>query len=114
MRTRIDLVSEPSQWLICGLIILVATLGKFGGTLLAARLTGLRWRDAAILGTDGLSKEELNRLRKLAYTKLYFSSRWWRQNLRTALATRDDFELAFRYGLRVLSNYFIHGMHGTH
>ncbi len=51
MRTRIDLVSEPSQWLICGLIILVATLGKFGGTLLAARLTGLRWRDAAILGT---------------------------------------------------------------
>jgi len=72
------------------------------------------YQDAAILGTDGLSKEELNRLRKLAYTKLYFSSRWWRQNLRTALATRDDFELAFRYGLRVLSNYFIHGMHGTH
>jgi Kef-type K+ transport system membrane component KefB len=51
MRTRIDLMSELSQWLICGLIILVATLGKFGGTLLAARLTGLRWRDAAILGT---------------------------------------------------------------
>ena len=25
--------------------------GKFGGTLAAARLTGLRWRDAAILGT---------------------------------------------------------------
>jgi Kef-type K+ transport system membrane component KefB len=24
--------------------------GKFGGTLAAARLTGLRWRDAAILG----------------------------------------------------------------
>lgn len=51
MRTRIDLVTEPSQWLFCGLIIVVATLGKFGGTLAAARLTGLGWRDSAILGT---------------------------------------------------------------
>jgi Kef-type K+ transport system membrane component KefB len=51
MRTRIDLLSEPIQWLICSLIILVATLGKFGGTLMAARLTGLDWRNAAMLGT---------------------------------------------------------------
>lgn len=51
MRTQIDLVSGPDQWLSCGLIILAATLGKFGGTLAAARLTSLGWRDAAILGT---------------------------------------------------------------
>jgi Kef-type K+ transport system membrane component KefB len=51
MHTRIDLLHEPSQWLICGLIILTAVIGKFGGTLIAARLTGLRWRDSAILGT---------------------------------------------------------------
>lgn len=51
MRTRIDLVSGTNHWLICGLIILVATVGKFGGTLVAARLTGLRWRDATVLGT---------------------------------------------------------------
>jgi Kef-type K+ transport system membrane component KefB len=51
MRTRIDLVSSPGQWLICGLIILVATLGKFSGTLVAARLTGMGWRQAAALGT---------------------------------------------------------------
>ncbi|MEK6702720.1 MAG: cation:proton antiporter [Planctomycetota bacterium] len=51
MRTRIDLLNEPGQWLICGLLILVATLGKFGGTLAAARLTHLGWRNAAILGT---------------------------------------------------------------
>lgn len=51
MRTRIDLLSESSHWLICGLIILTATLGKFGGTLAAARLTGLSWRSAAMLGT---------------------------------------------------------------
>jgi Kef-type K+ transport system membrane component KefB len=51
MRTRIDLVSGWDQWALCGLIILIATLGKFGGTLVAARLTGMRWRAAAALGT---------------------------------------------------------------
>jgi Kef-type K+ transport system membrane component KefB len=50
MRTQIGLVSGPEQWLVCGLIILVATAGKFGGTLVAARFTGLGWRDAAALG----------------------------------------------------------------
>lgn len=51
MRTRIDLVSGLDQWLVCGAIVLVATAGKFGGTLVAARLTGLDWRTAAALGT---------------------------------------------------------------
>jgi Kef-type K+ transport system membrane component KefB len=50
MRTRIDLVSGWQAWVLCGLIILVATVGKFGGTCLAARFTGLTWRDAAALG----------------------------------------------------------------
>jgi Kef-type K+ transport system membrane component KefB len=51
MRTRIDLVSGLDQWTICALIILIATLGKFGGALVAARLTGMGWRAAAALGT---------------------------------------------------------------
>jgi len=51
MRTRIDLLSSLDQWFICGLIILVATVGKFGGTVLAARLTGLDWRSTMALGT---------------------------------------------------------------
>lgn len=50
MRTRLDLVAGIDQWLLCGLIIVVATLGKFGGTVLAARLTGQGLRDAACLG----------------------------------------------------------------
>jgi len=50
LRTEIGLVIGVEQWLICGLIILVASAGKFGGTLVAARLTGLDWRDAASLG----------------------------------------------------------------
>jgi Kef-type K+ transport system membrane component KefB len=50
MRTQISLVSGWESWLWCAAIILVATIGKFGGTLAAARLTGLSWRDAAALG----------------------------------------------------------------
>jgi Kef-type K+ transport system membrane component KefB len=50
MRTQIGLVSGWEHWLICGAIILAATAGKFGGTLLAARFTGLAWRDSAALG----------------------------------------------------------------
>src|SRR5207244_4140063 len=50
MRTQIGLVSGAEQWLLCGAIIVVATAGKFGGTLVAARLTGLGWRTSASLG----------------------------------------------------------------
>ena len=50
MRTRIDLVRGWEQWLICALIILVATVGKLGGSALTARLTGLPWRPALALG----------------------------------------------------------------
>lgn len=50
MRTRIDLVSGVEPWLICMLIIVVATLGKFGGTFVAGRFTGLDTRNAAALG----------------------------------------------------------------
>jgi K+:H+ antiporter len=50
MRTEIGLLSGRGAWLACGLVILVATVGKVGGTLLAGRATGLTWRDAAGLG----------------------------------------------------------------
>ncbi len=51
LRTQIELVNTPGQWLIVGLIVLVASAGKFGGVALSARATGLGWRDAAILGS---------------------------------------------------------------
>lgn len=50
MRTKIGLVSGWESWLICGLIILAASLGKFGGTLVAARLAGLDWKTSSALG----------------------------------------------------------------
>jgi Kef-type K+ transport system membrane component KefB len=51
LRTEVALLSGWEAWLICLAIIAVATLGKFGGTLCAARIMGLGWRDAASLGT---------------------------------------------------------------
>jgi len=84
----------------------------------AGALPELNWRkmyqDDAIVGTGGLTPTELNGLRKLAYRKLYLNPQWWRQNIRFALANRDDFELASRYAIRILRNYFVHGMRGTH
>jgi Kef-type K+ transport system membrane component KefB len=50
MRTEIGLVSGWQAWMFCAVIILVATLGKFGGTIVAARFTGLDWRLSAALG----------------------------------------------------------------
>lgn len=50
LRTRIGLVSGPEQWLVVLVIIALATLGKFGGSSLAARATGMRWREANAIG----------------------------------------------------------------
>jgi Kef-type K+ transport system membrane component KefB len=50
MRTQIGLVSGLWNWTIVAIIILVATAGKFGGTYVAARLTGLDRRISAALG----------------------------------------------------------------
>jgi Kef-type K+ transport system membrane component KefB len=50
LRTQIGLVEGLVPWLMCGTIIVVGTVGKFGGTLAAARFTGLTWRDSAALG----------------------------------------------------------------
>jgi len=50
LRTSIGLVSGAEMWIDCGLIVVVAVVGKFGGSALAARLTGLSWREAGALG----------------------------------------------------------------
>ena len=50
LRTKIGLLNDARSWAICGLIILVATLGKLGGSMVAARLTGVSWPDSFALG----------------------------------------------------------------
>jgi K+:H+ antiporter len=50
LKTQIGLLNDGVTWLVCGLIILVAVSGKFGGSLLAARYTGQSWSDSFALG----------------------------------------------------------------
>ena len=58
LRTQLGVLNTPHLWLICGLIILLAVTGKFGGSAIAARLTGQSWRDSlsigALMNTRGL------------------------------------------------------------
>lgn len=50
LRTQIGLLSTAHGFALCGLIILVACVGKFGSSALAARLTGHTWRESAAIG----------------------------------------------------------------
>lgn len=50
LRTSIGLVSGVEMWGYTLLIVAVAVVGKFGGSTLAARVTGLSWREAGALG----------------------------------------------------------------
>lgn len=58
LRTQINLLNDATSWLICGGIIMVAVAGKLGTGMVAARWTGLSWRDAfsigALMNTRGL------------------------------------------------------------
>lgn len=50
LRTQVGLLDGANDWLICLGLILVATMGKLGGTMLTARLTGINWIDSFALG----------------------------------------------------------------
>lgn len=50
LRTSVGLVQGAQMWSFAGLVLLVACAGKFGGSAVAARATGLSWREAGALG----------------------------------------------------------------
>ncbi len=50
LRTQIGLLDGPNDWMICFGLILIATIGKLGGTMFTARLTGINWIDSFALG----------------------------------------------------------------
>ncbi|HWU86462.1 MAG TPA: cation:proton antiporter [Kofleriaceae bacterium] len=50
LRTEIGLLDHGRDWLLCLLVIVVACLGKFGGSIVAARLSGFGWRQSSAIG----------------------------------------------------------------
>ena len=58
LRTEIGLINDSYLWKVTGFIILVAVVGKFLGSALAAKFVGQNWRDSftigALMNTRGL------------------------------------------------------------
>jgi Kef-type K+ transport system membrane component KefB len=58
LRTQIGLLSDWQSLLLCAGIVVVAIAGKFGGSMAAARWTGMSWHDSisigALMNTRGL------------------------------------------------------------
>ncbi|MES2892923.1 MAG: cation:proton antiporter [Bacteroidota bacterium] len=58
LRTEIGLLNDIYLWKVCGVIVLVAVIGKFVGSALAARFVGQNWQDSltigALMNTRGL------------------------------------------------------------
>jgi Kef-type K+ transport system membrane component KefB len=58
LKTEIGLIDSLSEWLVCGMFILIAVFGKVIGTALPARFTGESWKDSwsmgALMNTRGL------------------------------------------------------------
>lgn len=50
LRTDIDSLATAQDWIVCATIIAVACVGKFGGSMLAARIVGLSWRESSAIG----------------------------------------------------------------
>jgi Kef-type K+ transport system membrane component KefB len=50
MRTEIGLIEGAQAWLLCLLLLIVATAGKFLGTLIPARSLGFSWHKSIALG----------------------------------------------------------------
>jgi Kef-type K+ transport system membrane component KefB len=58
LKTEIGLIKTPSEWLVCGMFIIVAIFGKVIGTAVPARFTGESWKYSwylgALMNTRGL------------------------------------------------------------
>jgi Kef-type K+ transport system membrane component KefB/nucleotide-binding universal stress UspA family protein len=50
LHTELGLLASTHLWLICGLVVATAIVGKFGGVAIAARFYGMTWRQSGLLG----------------------------------------------------------------
>ncbi len=50
LRTQIGLLDDVWSWLVCGGVVALAIAGKLGGSMAAARWTGMSWGDSFALG----------------------------------------------------------------
>jgi Kef-type K+ transport system membrane component KefB len=60
LRTQIGLLNTAEHWWLCGLILVIAVMAKFGVSSAAARYTGQSWKESlqigALMNTRGLTE----------------------------------------------------------
>lgn len=50
LRSSIFLINGARMWFYCAVIIVLAVVGKLGGSMLSARINGMSWRESAAVG----------------------------------------------------------------
>jgi len=72
------------------------------------------YQHESVMRTEELSTEELEKARQKAYRAIYFNPKWWIQNIFHVVKNPEDFEIASRYVVKILNNFFINKMDYAH
>jgi len=76
------------------------------------------WRNlyqhSAVMRTDEMSPEDLEKARLLAYRSLYFNPRWVTSNIAWIFRHPEDLPLGVKYYMKALKNFIIHKMEHAH
>ncbi|MCX7999842.1 MAG: radical SAM protein, partial [Leptospiraceae bacterium] len=68
----------------------------------------------AVIRTENLNPEELEKARKIAYRSLYFNPKWVIQNVWWIIKHPEDFSVGLRYYIKALKNYLVYKMEHAH
>lgn len=72
------------------------------------------YQHESVMQTEYLSREDLNKVRKIAYRSLYFNPQWWVQNAWFSICHAYDLPIAIRYAKKIIRNYFVNKMQHVH
>jgi Kef-type K+ transport system membrane component KefB len=50
LRSSFFLIADAQMWFYCAIIIALAIIGKLGGSMIAAKIIGMSWRESAAVG----------------------------------------------------------------
>lgn len=72
------------------------------------------YQHESVMRTEELREEDLDTARKKAYKAIYLNPKWWLQNIFHVAKNPEDFEIASRYVVKIINNFFINKMDYAH
>jgi len=72
------------------------------------------YQHAAVMRTDEMSPEDLEKARLMAYRSLYFNPKWIASNIGWLLKHPEDIPLGLKYYTKALKNFIVHKMTHAH